>query len=226
MLNKSFGIHVEWARRWMLRLYAHRASYDGEATILRALEPDLAPESLRTLLESAWIRYQLWSRAAEMEGIQLRLATQLLESPLEELLQHAAVWYLPLMQQRRYDAWTNSGDRMDICAIDGNAKLHRRACGAPCAEAVYSESLGLHLVRGCPNSPVQRGVLCARHRDLAAQTTLVEQIEAHRMVAPLASLPFLELQVKPAGCLNWQPACTMAADVVQAYFASHGAQVC
>ena len=43
---------------------------------------------------------------------------------------------------------------------DGNAKLYRRICGAPCAETVCVASLGLYLVRGCPQSPEQRGKRC------------------------------------------------------------------
>ena len=84
LVNKSFGVHESWARRWAYRLYTHRASFQGEATIARALEPDLAAERLERELESAWVRRQLWLRASEVPGRQAALAPSLLELPLED----------------------------------------------------------------------------------------------------------------------------------------------
>ena len=225
MLNKSFGVSVDWAKRWAYRLYTHRASFDGEATIMRSLEPDVTPDQLRVNLESAWVRYQVWCRADEVAGKQALLVACLLDMSLEELLETVAQWYMPLMRQRRVQAWRRSGDRLDICAIDGNAKLHRRTCGAPCSEAMHCDALGLHVVRGCPNAPLQRGALCSHHQKLATNRSLSGRIENHRMVAPLASQPFLELHVRLTGFANWQPACTVDRDSVEAYFAVRGGQV-
>ncbi|CAK0880615.1 unnamed protein product [Prorocentrum cordatum] len=155
MLNKSFGIDSAWAKRWGYRLYAHRASFSGEAQILRALEPDVPIETLERGLESAWIRYQLWQRAAESAPSTKKvLASSLLEKTLEDLLRENMGWYKPMMAERRLQAWRSSGDRLDICAMDGNAKLYRRTCGAPCAEAVYSDELGMHLSYFARNAEV------------------------------------------------------------------------
>ncbi|CAK0853929.1 unnamed protein product [Prorocentrum cordatum] len=223
MLNKSFGIDSAWAKRWGYRLYAHRASFSGEAQILRALEPDVPIETLERGLESAWIRYQLWQRAAESAPSTKKvLASSLLEKTLEDLLRENMGWYKPMMAERRLQAWRSSGDRLDICAMDGNAKLCRRTCGAPCAEAVYSDELGMHLVRGCPDTPLQKGVLCRRHQELAAvpsQTGIGTHIEAHRVLAPLATVAFLDVEVRLAGSDRFQPACTVDNDLVQSYFA-------
>eukprot|EP00974_Lingulodinium_polyedra_P129018 11208423-Lingulodinium_polyedra.AAC.1 len=41
MLNKSFGLREDWAQRWVYRRYVQRASFDGAAVALRAVEPDV-----------------------------------------------------------------------------------------------------------------------------------------------------------------------------------------
>ncbi|CAK0881129.1 unnamed protein product, partial [Prorocentrum cordatum] len=224
MLNKSFGVHDQWAQRWACRLYAHRASFLGEAQILRALEPEVATETLEQSLESAWVRHQMWQRSLEREGARAALASSLLELPLEGFLQSCASWYRPLMKERRLRAWRASGDRMDIVCVDGNAKLYRRSCGAPCAEAVYHDALDLHLVRGCPESPLQKGVLCRRHQELADRPALAGEIEAHRVRAPLSAMAYLDVEVRMTGFANWQPACTVPDSTVQAHFAKNAEQ--
>ncbi|CAK0903331.1 unnamed protein product [Prorocentrum cordatum] len=224
MLNKSFGVHDQWAQRWACRLYAHRASFLGEAQILRALEPEVATETLEQSLESAWVRHQMWQRSLEREGARAALASSLLELPLESFLQSCASWYRPLMKERRLRAWRASGDRMDIVCVDGNAKLYRRSCGAPCAEAVYHDALDLHLVRGCPESPLQKGVLCRRHQELADRPALAGEVEAHRVRAPLSAMAYLDVEVRMTGFANWQPACTVPDSTVQAYFAKNAEQ--
>ena len=90
MLNKSFGIHETWAHRWAYGLFAHRASFQGEAQVVQAVEPEKTLPCLRENLESAWVRFQSWSRAAEAK--QEVLAASLLQLPLEELLSSAAEW--------------------------------------------------------------------------------------------------------------------------------------
>ena len=42
------------------------------------------------------------------------------------------------MLRRRDAQWRLSGDRRCTVAVDGNAKLHRRTCGQPFAEATLS----------------------------------------------------------------------------------------
>ena len=179
---------------------------------------------LRGNLESAWVRFQLWTRAAKA-GTQEVLAASLLQLPLEELLSSAAEWYGEHVRSRRLEAWRTSGDRLDICCVDGNAKLYRRTCGTPCAVVYHCSALDLHLVRGSSESPQQKGVLCTRHQKLASTPTLVAQIEAHRVRAPLSASPFLEVDVRPTGYHRWQPASTIDSDTVQAYFANCGKQV-
>ena len=130
------------------------------------------------------------------------------------------------MKGFRLAAWRLSGNRLDILCIDGNAKLYRRTCGAPCAETIFKASLDLHLVRGCPESPLQQGVLCHAHAALRAQPELAGEISKHRMVQPLAAAPFLQLEVQLEGCAaRWQPASTVRPDALQAYFAKHGGEV-
>jgi hypothetical protein len=202
-ISKSFGVDRNWARRWRYRLYAHRSSFQGEAQVLNALQPDFMPDKLDNMLLQAWVRSQLWRRASETsQAIREKLAVSVLQEDLEALLDANNGWYAPMMFRRRLSAWRSSGDRLDICAMDGNAKLYRRTCGAPCAETVYAEALDFHLVRGCSESPTQKGVLCHSHEALRANAASVGQIEAHRMRKPLDASPFLSLDVRLAGFCN------------------------
>ena len=220
---KSFGVDRRWARRWRYKLYAQRASFVGEKIVFESVEDTPLPAKFDKMLLPAWVRLQMWRRAGEVGGsVQEKLAVDLLELEVEDLISKCQVWYDPLMQRRRIQAWRECGDRLDICAMDGNAKIHRRACGAPCAEAVYSDALALHLIRGCSASPLQQGVLCASHADLRATPALAQQIESHRMRSPLGEAPFLRLDIRLAGCCNWQPACTIDASVLQSYLATKG----
>ena len=199
----------------------------GPADILKALQPGTLPSELDSMMLGGWVRGQVWNRACEAgEEVARSVAAQVLHMDIEALLQAIMPWYEPLMRSRRLQSWRSSGDRLDILCFDGNAKLHRRSCGAPCAESRFVPSLDLHLERGCPESPQQQGVLCSHHAALRSRTDLAAQISKHRMVQPLSSSPFLELEVQLAGFQQrWQPACTVPADTLQAYFAVHGGDV-
>ena len=65
-----------------------------------------------------------------------------------------------------------SGDRLDICVVDGNAKLYRRTCGQPFAEVLSYPNIGKYLLRGCSRSPHGAETLCsvrAAQRDTQAE---------------------------------------------------------
>lgn len=53
--NKSFAVSVTWLRRWRYRLYFHRASFQGEAMLLRATDANLTVK-VRTLRQLGFIR--------------------------------------------------------------------------------------------------------------------------------------------------------------------------
>jgi hypothetical protein len=220
MANKSFGVHPSWACKWRYSLYSHRTSFLGEGHILRALQPDTLPSELDNMLLDAWVRWQVWRRACEAgASVAVDTADKILEQDIESLLKAITSWYAPLMKNRRLQAWRSSGDRRDILCFDGNAKLHRRTCGAPCAETVFIECLGLHLVRGCPESPEQQGVLCPAHAALRSQGELAASIAKHRMVQALSTLPFYALEVQLAGYApRWQPASTVDSQTFQAIY--------
>eukprot|EP00973_Karenia_brevis_P070787 9839216-Karenia_brevis.AAC.1 len=102
---------------------------------MNAVEDTPVPQRLAHLLLPAWVRWQLWRRSGESgAGAPGDFGTKVLVEDVEALISSRCSWYAPLMCFRRFTAWRQSGDRMDICAIDGNAKLHRRTCGTPCAE--------------------------------------------------------------------------------------------
>jgi hypothetical protein len=227
MLSKSFGIHSTWARKWCYRLYAHRSSFVGEGHILQALQPNALPAELDAMLLDGWVRWQVWRRACEAGvDVKITVAKDVLELELEALLSSTSSWYGPLMHGRRLQFWRRSGDRLDILCFDGNAKLYRRTCGAPCAETKFIACLGLHLIRGCPESPQQTGVLCNAHAALRCQGELTEVVEKHKMLQPLDSQPFNALHVQLSGfAKRWQPASTIDPRALQAYFAKHGAEV-
>lgn len=77
-----------------------------------------------------------------------------------------------MTKQRCLAAWPHNGDRLDILCFDGNSKLYRRTCGAPCAKTYFVEALGIHLVRGCLESPEQRGVLYRRSSGVCCTSTM------------------------------------------------------
>ena len=165
-VSKKLGVVASWLRRWRYRMYLHRASFLHEAVLLRLLDPTVQVQ-VRAQLASAWGREILWRRSADAEpAVRERLASQLLALPLEKLLELHWSWYEPMMFQRQgsgsriskffvlsphlglfsfaFSSWgrrwtqlLTSGNRLDICAIDGNAQLHRRTCGQPHAEVVH-----------------------------------------------------------------------------------------
>lgn len=95
----------------------------------------------RRQLSETYARHLLWKRAADVsEEVRARLAPVLLNLPLEKAIETCWTWYGPLMQARRQQQFRDVGDRRDILAIDGNAKLHRRTCAMPFAEVVWSEA--------------------------------------------------------------------------------------
>ena len=90
----------------------------------------------RSMLSDAWVRELLWRRSQELQDEQRQqLAKDHQSLPVEMLIHKSWAWYAPLMLQRRGSQWLRSGDRTSIIAMDGNAKLYRRTCGQPFAEA-------------------------------------------------------------------------------------------
>ncbi|CAK9109496.1 unnamed protein product, partial [Durusdinium trenchii] len=63
--------------------------------------------------------------------------------------QLAAAWAREILWRRAGEA----GDREDMLALDGNAKLRRRTCGMPFAELVESTRVDKFLLRGCSCKP-------------------------------------------------------------------------
>ena len=99
-------------------------------------------------------------------------------------------WYEAHMKERRLHAWHSSGDRRDVLAIDGNAKIYHRTCGALCAHGLVLPST------------------CA----LRSQPQLSGEIATHRMVDTLTESGYYELQVqltafepREAACLYGLP---------------------
>ena len=85
------------------------------------------------------MRELLWRRGQELDaGKHRQLAKDLKSLSVETLISKSWIWYAPLMLHRRDTQWLLSGDRRCTVAVDGNAKLHRRTCGQPFAEATLS----------------------------------------------------------------------------------------
>ena len=223
LLNKSFGVSIAWLRRWRYRLFLQRASFQSEAMLFRLMQGGDVLASTRTLLSDSWVRYILWQRACEAgEVVREKTAQLLLRDSVEALIAKCWHWYSPLMQGRRAKQWVASGDRDDVLAIDGNAKLHRRTCGMPFAETVRCEALGVFLLRGCPCRPRGTETLCQRHacaRDSQPDDGSAE-VSAHRLIRALHKQPSMHLQVQLKGFQKrWQPACTVPEEKLAKYFA-------
>ncbi|CAK9013513.1 unnamed protein product, partial [Durusdinium trenchii] len=196
-VSKKMAVALTWCRRWRYRQYLDRASYQGEAVLLRLLHPSVQVKA-RQQLSEAWAREILWRRAqVETTELQDRLGKQLHALPLEALLEANWEWYEEQMFQRpmafqsaqRLAQIQESGDPLEILAVDGNAKLHRRTCGAPYAEVIPSRHLNKLLLRGCSLRPHGTDTLCRHHaaaRDRFASQAL-GTIGRHRLRRALHS---------------------------------------
>eukprot|EP00973_Karenia_brevis_P005743 782357-Karenia_brevis.AAC.1 len=102
--------------------------------------------------------------------------------PVEALIASSWKWYEAMMLDRRLQQLAISGDRQDIIAIDGNAKLHRRTCGMPFCEVLYCTELDKNLLRGCPRRPHGKGTLCCEHSQAmeTAEPSARAEVRAHR----------------------------------------------
>ena len=81
-------------------MFLHRASFQGEAVLLRSLDPALQVR-VRVQLSSAWAREILWRRSGEVEAeVRECLQAQLLSAPIEKLIEMSWSCYEPLMFQR------------------------------------------------------------------------------------------------------------------------------
>ena len=186
-----------------------------------------APTTAQVLLSQAFVRHVLWKRATEAgEDVREAIAPLLLNATLERVIEHSWTWYSGLMFSRRRRQILATGDRLDVLAIDGNAKLHRRTCAVPFAEVMWCKALGKNLLRGCAHRPTGKDTLCkvhARVRDAGgmSQEADVTAIAEHRLKRALHFKgDFTHLEVKLEGFANrWQPACTVSADKLAAYFA-------
>ena len=128
-----------------------------------------------------------------------------------------------MMCARRLLQLQVSGDRDDIVAIDGNAKMYRRTCGMPFAEVIEVPELGKRLLRGCSNRPDGKGTLCAKHKHLvgASSSPLCGDVREHRLRRALhGSNDVNHLEVKVGSCNRWQPACTADQAKLAEYFAT------
>ncbi|CAJ1402387.1 unnamed protein product [Effrenium voratum] len=199
------------------------ASFQGEAVLMRLLDPGVRVRA-RQQLPQAWARETMWRRAGEAAAdVKERLAAQLLSWPLEKMIEANWSWYEPMMFERRREQLLASGNRLDILAIDGNCKLHRRTCGMPFAEVVPSPHVGKLLLRGCSQRPHGADTLCCVHaadRDLPGRPCHGE-IGSHRLKRALhAEGDVCHLEVRLAGFGSWQPACTVGQEMLARYFAN------
>ena len=75
-----------WLRRWRYRMYLHRASFQGEAVLLRLLDGNVQKKA-RQQLAQPWVREILWRCARECDtDLHKDLTGKLLSWPLEKLV--------------------------------------------------------------------------------------------------------------------------------------------
>ena len=140
------------------------SSYTGEGYILNALQSCLfARRAGRLAVE--WSGFG-GSFGEECEAGALQsITSQTLELSVDELLASSMSLYAPHTKQRRLFAWRVNGDRLDMLAIVGNAKLHRRICGSLGAEAVSVAMFGLSPCARLFRQPRAKGSALSRpHR--------------------------------------------------------------
>ena len=165
----------------------------------------------RQNLSDAWLRHLLWRRAADATPEQREsLRKALFTDGVEACICKCWSWYEPMMFQRRLQQFLGAKDRADILAIDGNAKLHRRTCGMPFAESLYSEELDLYLLRGCSCRPIGKSTLCTKHQsasEVVIDDPCAPVIASHRLKRSLHKIDDVcNLEVLLEGCSRrWQP---------------------
>ena len=224
LVTKSFGVTLSWLRRWRYRLLLHRASYVGEANLIRMMHGPNILHNLRLNLSSAWVRHIVWKRAQDADPVHREaIQARLLTDSVEELIASAWHWYEPMMASRRSQQLRLVGDRDDILAIDGNAKLHRRTCGMPFAEVADQPTLGKRLLRGCSCRPHGKGTLCQKHAfalqpSSSAAGTHILKHKLRRALHGNDDVTHLEVMLKGFRA-RWQPACTIDAGTLASYFA-------
>ena len=146
--HKSFGVTRDWLRRWRYRLLVHRASVPGEAAVFHMMHGSQVLSRARLNLSDTWVRHILWRRAQEAAPeVRALLGKDLLNMPVEALIARCWPWYEQMMLGRQLQQLLISGDRQDIVAIDGNAKLHLRTCGMPFCESIYCSELDKWILR-------------------------------------------------------------------------------
>ena len=225
LLVKSFGVTLSWLRRWRYRQFLHRSSFQGEAMVFRLMHGTSVPQSLRSNLSGSWVRHVLWKRAQDAEAPQVQdLREKLLTAPVEDLIASSWHWYEPMMASRRHEQFRLSGDRADILAMDGNAKLHRRTCGMPFSEVVDQPLLGKRLLRGCSCRPCGKGTMCRKHALALGKASVAPgvRVKKHRLKRALRSkgdVAHLEVQLEGHSA-RWQPACTVDEAQLAGYFAT------
>ena len=223
LINKSWGASHAWLRQWRYRLFLHRASFQGEAEVASLTHEGCVPVTARRMLSDTWIRYTLLRRAlGAPEHEKAKLQGVIFSWPVERLIEMSWSWYKPMMQERRQLQWSATGDRQDILAIDGNAKLHRRTCGTPYARTVWCEPLRKYLIRGCALAPHGSDVLCKTRAKLRDARTVQQEskVVEHRLRRALHSESGHHLEVLLEGFeRRWQPACTVDEAALSKYFA-------
>ncbi|CAK0831428.1 unnamed protein product [Prorocentrum cordatum] len=118
---RSLELRQRWAAEEGFKWTWHT---DGQATIFRMMHGPGVLARARANLSSTWVRQLLWKRCQKGAPEKFdELAKVLLCLSVEALVQKSWRWYGPLMFRRRLEQVRWSGDRADILAIDGNAKL-------------------------------------------------------------------------------------------------------
>ena len=100
-LSSRLGLARSWLRRWRYRMFLHRASFQGEAVLLRLTNANVRYH-IRHQLRDGWVREILCRRAVEAgKVVSDTLGKQVLTAPVETLIAANWSWYEPLMFARR-----------------------------------------------------------------------------------------------------------------------------
>ena len=100
-LNSRLGLATSWLRRWRYRMFAHRASFQGEGALLRLTNTNVRYH-IRHQLRDGWVREILCRRAVEAgAAVSDGLRKSVLNASIETLIATNWAWYEPLMFARR-----------------------------------------------------------------------------------------------------------------------------
>lgn len=179
MMTSRFGVTVAYLRQLQQRMLREHVSFAGEADVARACAKDdgkaglLPGPHLRLYLSEAWFMWRAALRLQEIHADSLADTADLkwdervyaldLLQPVEAVLAQHMSKLEEAFEARTAKMAEESGTRLDVMVMDGNAKNRRLVCAARLRNFVRCKRLGKLVRVCCPATPVLGKQFCRAH---------------------------------------------------------------